>query len=48
MCEADDRNKQALFVLENEWGCGRIDVSRIKSILRGTGCDCEATHARSA
>ena len=48
MCEADDRNKQALFVLENEWGCGRIDIGRIKGILRGTGCDCEESYARTA
>jgi hypothetical protein len=39
MCEADDRNRQALFVLENEWGCGRIDVGRIRQILRGEDCD---------
>lgn len=39
MCEADDRNKQALYFLENEWGSGRIDIGRMKGILRGTGCD---------
>jgi len=39
MCEADDRNKQALFVLENEWGCGRIDYGRLRQILRGTSCE---------
>lgn len=51
MCEAEDRNKRALFVLETEWGCGRIDVGRIKSILRGNGDhlqDCEEmTDART-
>jgi len=48
MCEADDRNKQALFFLENEWGCGRFDIGRIKSILRGNVCDCEESYARPA
>jgi hypothetical protein len=43
MCEAEDRNKQALFVLENEWGCGRVDIGRMLSILRGNGCECEET-----
>jgi hypothetical protein len=45
MCEADIRNKRALFLIENEWGCGRIDVGRIKEILRGDGCECEDSHA---
>jgi hypothetical protein len=43
MCEAEDRNKRALFVIENQWGCGRIDIGMIKSILCGTGCECEET-----
>ena len=50
MCEADDRNKQALFVLENEWGCGRIDIGRLRSLLRGNGdhSECEEeTYARA-
>lgn len=47
MCEADIRNKRALFVIEIDWGCGRIDVGRIKEILRGDGCDCEGPHARA-
>lgn len=34
-CEAETRNKQALYVLENEWGSGRIDVSALKRILLG-------------
>lgn len=34
-CEAELRNRQALFVLENEWGCGRIDVGKLQRILRG-------------
>ena len=41
MCEADDRNKQALFVLENEWGCGRIDIARMRHLLRGDSSDHE-------
>ena len=52
MCEAEERNLRALFVLENEWGCGRIDIGLMKHILRGTGGqyeqDCEEpTHARA-
>jgi hypothetical protein len=35
MCDAGDRNQQALFVLETEWGCGRVDIGRIKGILLG-------------
>lgn len=34
-CEAERRNKQALYILENEWGCGRINVSQLQRILRG-------------
>ena len=34
-CEAEIRNKRALFILENEWGCGRIDVGQLQRILRG-------------
>lgn len=29
------RNARALFVLENEWGKGHIDVGLMKAILRG-------------
>lgn len=39
MCEAEDRNKQALFVLENDWGCGRVDFGGLRRILRGEDCD---------
>ena len=35
VCEADDRNKQALYILENEWGCGKIDVPAMQRLLRG-------------
>ena len=38
-CEAERRNKQALYILENEWGCGRIDVGRLQMILRGNEPD---------
>ena len=50
MCEAEERCKKALFVLENEWGCGRVDVGRVLSILRGTEAEHiheEDTHARA-
>ena len=35
MCEAEDRNKRALYLLENEWGCGRINLGDMRRILRG-------------
>ena len=38
-CEAEERNKRALYILENEWGCGRIDVGQLQRILRGETCD---------
>lgn len=40
-CESDRRNKQALYILENEWGCGRIDVYALARLLRGEPCECE-------
>jgi hypothetical protein len=43
MCEADERNQQALFILETEWGCGKIDIGRMQKILRGDVCDHEET-----
>lgn len=39
MCEAEERNQKALFILENEWGSGRIDIGLMKSTLRGRECD---------
>lgn len=43
-CEADRRNRMALYLLENEWGAGRIDVGQLKRILRGGEPDiCETT-----
>jgi hypothetical protein len=41
VCEANERNQQALYVLENEWGCGKIDVGQLQRILRGDTCDHE-------
>lgn len=38
-CEAEERNLRALYILENEWGCGRIDVGQLQRILRGETCD---------
>lgn len=43
-CEAEERNQRALYVLENEWGCGRIDVGALQRILRGETCDHEAAN----
>lgn len=37
-CEADERNRRALYILENEWGCGRIDVGALQRLLRGEPC----------
>ena len=34
-CEYETRNKQALFLLENEWGCGKISVYELARLLRG-------------
>jgi hypothetical protein len=49
MCDADDRNKQALYVLENEWGCGRIDLGALRSLLRGDGLGgCSHQHEEEA
>lgn len=41
ICEAERRNKQALYVLENKWGCGEIDVPEMQRLLRGDECDCK-------
>lgn len=38
-CEAERRNRQALFLLENKWGCGVIDIGEMQRLLRGDG-DC--------
>jgi hypothetical protein len=38
-CEAEERNLRALYILENEWGCGRIDVGKLQKLLRGEDCD---------
>lgn len=35
VCEAERNNKRALFLLENEWGHGRIDVGQMQRVLRG-------------
>lgn len=34
-CDAERRNKQALFELELQWGAGRIDYGVIRKILTG-------------
>lgn len=33
--DAERRIKKAIFVIENDWGCGKVDVAEILSILRG-------------
>ena len=51
MCDADERNLRALFILENEWGCGRIDVPAMQRLLRGDQhnqpCDKGETNVQS-
>lgn len=43
-CEAARNNKKALFILETEWGQGRIDVGQMQRILRGDEPDtCKET-----
>lgn len=34
-CEAEQRNLQAAFEIELQWGAGKIDLGRIKNILSG-------------
>jgi hypothetical protein len=34
-CEAADRNKQALHVMELDWGSGKFDYAKIRGILTG-------------
>lgn len=47
-CEAEIRNKRALFVLENEWGKGLIDVGAMKRILTGdAACHCAPDNAHN-
>jgi hypothetical protein len=44
VCEAERRNRQALYLLENEWGCGRINVGELQRVLRGDEPDtCKET-----
>jgi len=34
-CEADRRNRMALYELELDWGSGRFDYGKIRGILTG-------------
>ncbi|MBT2587906.1 hypothetical protein [Arthrobacter sp. ISL-95] len=34
--DAERRIKQAIFLIENDWGCGKVDVAEILAVLRGT------------
>lgn len=38
-CEAEERNQRALYLLQNEWGCGRIDIGELTRLLRGEPCN---------
>ena len=40
-CEAEERNKRALYLLQNEWGNGRIDIVELARLLRGERCEHE-------
>jgi hypothetical protein len=32
-CDAADRNKQALYAMELDWGSGKFDYAKIRGIL---------------
>lgn len=34
-CEAERRNRQALYEMENAWGAGTFDYGKIRRILTG-------------
>jgi hypothetical protein len=34
-CDAADRNKQALYAMELDWGSGKFDYAKIRGILTG-------------
>ena len=34
-CDADRRNRQALYELELDWGAGKFDYAKIRGILTG-------------
>lgn len=42
-CEAETRNKQALYQLENDWGRGILDIGAMQRLLRGDGTPCTCT-----
>lgn len=42
-CDAARRNKQALYVLELDWGAGHVDIGKLKALLAGECPDCETT-----
>ena len=42
-CEAETRNKQALYILENDWGRGILDLGAMQRLLRGDGTPCTCT-----
>jgi hypothetical protein len=37
-CEAADRNKRALYELDNQWGSRQLDYAKLRRILTGE-CD---------
>lgn len=39
-CEAEARNRQALYELELQWGAGKLDLGKLRRILNG-GEQCE-------
>jgi len=41
MCEADERNRRALYLLNNEWGNGRININDMRRILTGEPDTCD-------
>lgn len=47
-CEAERRNKQALYELELQWGPGHFDVGKLRGILEGKPSDCCAHNEPAA
>ncbi|WP_442545434.1 hypothetical protein ACSBOX_07265 [Arthrobacter sp. KN11-1C] len=45
-CEADRRNKQALYEIELAWGNGIVDLGKLQRILKGTEYESELLPAR--
>jgi hypothetical protein len=48
-CEAEERNRQAIYQLELDWGAGTFNYAKIKNILTGHDTiNCADTHRQEA